>query len=99
MSSMTTAEFVDCQGLPPGSLLEVETRNRRYRIEYLGGTDIRISGHPELCPTPVPGQLRAGLIGRGQHLEFLLDDHRPVTTSRVLHLRVKRPAPTPSSVH
>jgi hypothetical protein len=94
---MTTAEIVDCKGLPPGSLLEVETRNRHYQIECLGGSAVRISGHPEICPTPVPGRvLDAGLIERGRHLQFLLDDHRPVTTSRVVKVRVQRPAESPS---
>jgi hypothetical protein len=49
---MISAEFIDCADLPPGSLLEVETKNRHYQIECLGGSAIRISGHPEYCPTP-----------------------------------------------
>ena len=98
---MTSAELVDCEGLPPGSLLEVETKNRQYRIECLGGIFIRISGHPEYCPTPVScqlqgssdkrGTLEPGLIGRGKYMRFLLDDRRPVTTSRVIRVRVQRP--------
>src|SRR5215471_693685 len=101
MTSTISAEFVDCQSLPPGSLLEVETKNRQYRIECLGGSAIRISGHPEFCPAPVAGVLRGssekggileeGLIGRGKYLQFLVDEHRPVTTSRVTRLRVRRP--------
>jgi hypothetical protein len=100
MSSIVSAEFVDCSNLPPGTLVDVETKNRQYHIEYLGGDSIRISGHPDYCPTPVPGKLQGaadkhgltepGLIGRGKYLQFLLEDHRPVTTSRVLHVRVKR---------
>jgi len=102
MSSMVSTEFVDCTSLPPGSLVDVETKNRHYRIECLGDTAIRISGHPELCPEPVNGRLRGsvekggiltepGLIGRGKYLQFFLDDRRPVTTSRVTRVRV-RPA-------
>lgn len=107
---MTTAECVDCQSLPPGSMLDVETRNRRYRIECLGGCRIRISGHPELCPTPVAGTLQGsadkaglvepGCISAGRYLHFLLND-RPVTTTRVMKVRVE-PAdvkPVSSSVH
>ncbi len=90
---MTSAELVDCNNLPPGSILTVETRNREYLIECLGGSAIRISGHPEYCPTPVAGELRTdGLIERGRHLRFLLEDRRPVTTSRVMRLRVQRPS-------
>jgi len=88
---MVTAELVDCAGLPPGSLLEVETRNRQYRIECLGGGNIRVSGHPEYCPDPVPGRiLQSGVIERGHHLHLLLEDRRPLTTSRVMHMRVQK---------
>lgn len=100
---MTSAEMVDCKGLPPGSLLEVETRNRHYRIECLGGLTVRISGHPEFCPTPVQGRvIESGLIERGKHFQFLLDDRRPITTSRVTRVRVQCPIVSSrqsSSVH
>lgn len=95
---MTTAEMIDCKGLPPGSLLEVETKNRQYHIECLGGSAIRISGHPEYCPEPVDGHVTDGLIERGRYLQFLLKDHRAVTTSRIVRLRVLRP-PQSTSVH
>jgi len=90
---MISTELVDCSQLPPGSVLDIETRNRHYTIECLGGSAIRISGHPDYCPTPVPGELRgpSGIIERGHHLRFLLDDSRPVTTSRVMRVRVQRP--------
>jgi len=110
---MTSVELVDCMSLPPGSLLDVETRNRHYRIECLGGGAIRISGHPEYCPSPVPARLQGstgkeglldpGLIGRGRHLQFLVDERRPVTTSRVVRLRVQQPGVVPpgrsSTIH
>jgi hypothetical protein len=96
-----------------GSLIELETKSRHYRIECLGGSAIRISGHPEYCPNPVParlygsvdkeGSFELGLIGRGRRLVFLLDEHRPVTTSRVLHVRVDQPkaiqSHSSSSIH
>jgi hypothetical protein len=106
--STISAEFVNYASLPPGSRVDVETRNRHYLIECLGGSSMRISGHPEYCPTPVNGELQGaadrhglvepGLIGRGKYLQFQLDDHRPITTSRVLRVRVKR-APSTPSVH
>jgi hypothetical protein len=40
--------------------------------------------------------LDAVIIQRGGHLQFLLDDHRPVTTTRVVRLRVKQPERTSS---
>ena len=96
---MTSAEFVDCTGLPAGSLLDVETKNRHHQIECLGGSAIRVCGHPEYCPTPVRGRvLDPGLIERGRHLHFLLEDRRPVTTSRVVRLRVQQPKPS-STIH
>ena len=96
---MTTAELVDFQHLPAGSCLDIETRNRRYQVECLGGLAIRISGHPELCPTPVAARmLETGVIERGKSLQFLLDERRPVTTSRIVKLRVER-ARTASSIH
>jgi hypothetical protein len=98
---MTSSEVIDCGSLARGCLIDVETQSRHYRIECLGGRAIRISGHPEYCPDPVPAQLQGsvdkegilelGLIGRGRRLMFLLDEHRPVTTSRVLSVRVDQP--------
>jgi hypothetical protein len=98
---MTSAELVDCKSLACGSLIDVETKSRHYQIECLGGNAIRISGHPEYCPDPVPAQLHGsvdkegilelGLIGRGMRLMFLLDEHHPVTTSRVLSVHVDQP--------
>jgi len=96
---MTSAELVDCASLPRGSLLYVQTKNRQYWIECLGGTAIRIAGHPEYCPTPAAGHiLESGLIERGKHLRFLLHDYRPVTTSRVVRVRIQRPKCS-SSIH
>jgi hypothetical protein len=99
---MTTAEFVDCKSLAPGSVVDVETKSRHYLIECLGGDEIRISGHPEYCPDPVPahlhgsidqeGVLEFGLIGRGKRLMFFLNERQPITTSRVLHVRVDQPS-------
>jgi hypothetical protein len=98
---MTSAELVDCKSLVRGSMIDVETKSRHYRIECLGGNAIRISGHPEYCPDPVPAQLHGsvnkegtfelGLIGRGMRLMFWLNENRPITTSRVLHVHVDQP--------
>src|SRR6516165_4261855 len=97
---MTSAELVDCNSLAPGSWIDVETKSRHYQIECLGNA-VRISGHREYCPNPVParlhgsldkeGGLEFGLIGRGMRFIFLLNDDRPVTTTRVLHVHVDRP--------
>ena len=98
---MASAELVDCNSLAPGSWIDVETKSRHYQIECLGNA-VRISGHPEYCPNPVParlhgsldqeGVLEFGLIGRGMRFMFLLNDDRPVTTTRVLRIHVDRSA-------
>ena len=56
---MTSTELIDLTSLGRGAVIDVETKNRHYKIECLGGNAIRISGHPEYCPVPVLGQ-RAG---------------------------------------
>ncbi|HEY1243041.1 MAG TPA: hypothetical protein VGF16_20905 [Bryobacteraceae bacterium] len=90
------AELLDYQHLEPGSILDVETRTRHYRIECLGGDSVRISGHPQYCPEPVParlegslnhGKLDSGLIECGARLLFVVEDRVPITTSKVLRVR------------
>jgi hypothetical protein len=107
---MRSTESVDCIGLPPGSLVVVKTENRIYRIECLGGSAVRISGHPEYCPTPVPGllqgstsegdSLQAGIIECGRRVRFLLDNQGPLITTKVMSVRVEyaTAAPMESSV-
>ena len=97
-----SVEMVDCESLKPGSLVDVETKTRHYRVECLGGQKIRISGHPEYCPEPVPawlqgsitkdGSLDFGMIERGNRMMFLIEENRPVTTSRIVRMRVDRTA-------
>jgi hypothetical protein len=98
---MMSSELVDCKKLERGSMIDVETKSRHYRIECLGGNSVRISGHPAYCPDPVPAELQGSLseegvvewdlIGRGMRLMFLLNKRHPVTTSRVLHVHVDEP--------
>jgi len=106
-SSEVLDKGVDLSSLRPGSLIDVETRSRHYRIECLGGDAIRISGHPEYCPNPVPahlqgaidkeGELEFGFIEPGMRMRFFLNN-RPVITSKVLHVHVDQPEPAqPSS--
>ena len=105
---MMTTQFFDCRKVGPGTMIEVETKNRHYHIECLGGNAIRISGHPEFCPTPVNVELQEsptngngferGLIGRGWHLKFLIGDSLPVRTSTVLSVRVQPSEINPSNL-
>ena len=108
---MTSAEVVDFASLTTGSVIDVETKSRHYRIECLGGNAVSISGHPEYCPEPVPARLQGsvdkqgvlefGVIGCGMRLRFLLKECQPITTTRVVGLHIDRPEPVvhPSSIH
>jgi hypothetical protein len=96
---MRSAELLDCRSLEPGSLIDVETMSRHYRIECLGGSTIRISGHPEFCPTPVVAQLQGsvtregtldeGMIERGMRLAFMIGEDFPMTTSKVVNVQLE----------
>jgi hypothetical protein len=100
-------QSVDLSRLRPGSLIDVETKSRHYNIECLGGNAIRISGHPDYCPNPVPAHLQGsvdkegvlnwGRIGPGMRLMFFLDGDRPVTTSRVIGIHVDKSNAAPPS--
>ena len=93
---LPSVELLDFNRLEPGSIVDVETKSRHYQIECLGGSSVRISGHPEYCPRPVAahlegsldreGHLDEGLIETGRRLVFLIGDCLPVTTSKVLHV-------------
>ena len=85
--------------LDTGSTIDLETKSRRYRIEYLEADRVRISGHPQWCPTPTLARLcgsrggsegfEANYIGCGMRLVFEpLDSRIPVTTSEItgIHL-------------
>ena len=102
---MTTSsevfDAIDLKRMSPGSLIDVETRNRHYQIECLGGNAMRISGHPDYCPTPVLAELQGsidregtvdlGQIKRGKHLLFMLGGHHPLTTSKILSVHADQP--------
>jgi len=91
-----SAEVLDCRSLKPGSVIDVETKNRHYQIECLGGDEVRISGHPQYCPCPVnahfegslnrDGLVEPGMIESGMRLLFVVEDRLPITTSKVLHV-------------
>ena len=92
---------VNLTSLPPGCLIDIETKSRHYRIECLGGDAVRISGHPEHCPHPVSAQLKGslnehgvlelGLIKRGMRIMFRLNEHLSITTSTVVSVHVDQP--------
>lgn len=87
--------------LDPGSVLEVETKHHRYRIECLRRDEVQISGHPTICPTPIVarllgslcngGPVEPGLVGSGMRLVFRVDEHVTVTTSEITRFQVHQP--------
>jgi hypothetical protein len=88
--------------LQPGSVIDVETKSRHYRIECMIGDQVKISGHPQLCPVPTPAQLtgsargsgtfKPGYVGCGMHLVFRRFNERiPVTTSEIVGIQVENP--------
>jgi len=88
--------------LAPGTILEVETQNRAYTIDYRGSGQALISGHPVFCPKPVlvnihgstwgGSMLKERFIGRGMRLEFQHPDYQPITTSVIVDVREKQAA-------
>lgn len=104
---LASDSLVNLNDLAAGSIIDVETKSRHYRIECLGGSSVRISGHPDYCPTPVAahvqgslsreGGLELGLIQLGSRLLIFLGGDRPVTTSRVLSIHVQPPPAQPKS--
>jgi hypothetical protein len=89
--------------LNPGAVIDLETRNRHYRIEYLNGDEVCISGCPSLLEdsikvqlqgsTPGRGELKPGFIGRGMRLVFSRpEDGLSVTTSEIVSIRLNVPS-------
>jgi hypothetical protein len=89
--------------LPVNSLLEVETRNRSYKLKIQRDGDAYISGHPEICPEPVlvhingsnwgGSMIKLDYVGRGMHLEFIHPDYQGVVvTSRIVDVRLLQQA-------
>jgi hypothetical protein len=93
---------VHLQEIPPGTVLEIETQNRAYTLEYQGSSQALISGHPVFCPEPVlvtihgstwgGSMIKTGFIGRGMHLEFTHPAYEPITTSMILQVRAAVPS-------
>ncbi|MFB3828611.1 MAG: hypothetical protein ACE15B_17715 [Bryobacteraceae bacterium] len=81
----------------PGAVLEIETQNRAYTLQYEGLDRAFISGHPVFCPQPIlvtihgstwgGSILKTGYIGRGMRLEFGPSRFRRITTSVIRDIR------------
>jgi hypothetical protein len=83
--------------LEPGIRLEFRTEHHCYSLTNIGKGRVRISGHPEFCPTPVEvtlcgsnwggSLLKSGYLGRGMRLEFRHPSRDLITTSRIVEIR------------
>ena len=91
---------VSLNELPLGAILDVQTANTLYQIENRGDGEVMISGHPEICPTPVlvsfhgstwgTPMLKVRFIGRDMRMEFFHPFKGIVRTSRVQDIRERR---------
>jgi hypothetical protein len=92
---------VSLDQLPTGALLEMETCNRFYELEYRGNGQALIAGHPQFCPEPVlvnvhgstwgRAMLKVHYIGRGMFLEFDHPEFGVIRTSQIQEIRELRP--------
>jgi hypothetical protein len=88
---------VSLDELPVGAVLDVQTANTLYRVENRGDGEVLISGHAEICPTPVQvvfygstwgtPMLKLRFIGREMRMEFFHPERGIVRTSRVREIR------------
>lgn len=89
---------IDVRSLPPGTELEVDTRNSRYRFVILdgSGSNALVQGGPyfrEEAKVRINGSLlegsllKSGWIGLGMRVE-ILDGSQRVATSRVRSITI-----------
>jgi hypothetical protein len=87
--------------LSPGTVLDIETHNHAYKVEYLGYGAAWISGHPDICPEPrlvnILGSSSGGatlttnFLGQGMQLEFQEPGSSEVTiTSPIEGIHVRQ---------
>ena len=91
--------------LPLGAMLEIETRNRFYKLENRGNGRVLLAGHPQFCPQPVlvkingstwgRAMIKMQFIGRGMFLEFGHPTFGIILTSRIQEVRELAKEPTP----
>jgi hypothetical protein len=82
------------EGLPPDTVLQIQTQHHSYTATLLGEGSALISGHPQYCPEPVQvviagstwggSMLKMRFIGRGMNLEFHHPGYStPIVTSPI----------------
>lgn len=91
---------VDLTTLPPGTIIEAQTRNTVYTLELGAGRRLRISGHERHCPLPVDvdslacidmnGWSRENCIVPEMRIEYRAGTAR-IQTSRVVSVSIRKP--------
>lgn len=89
------SDQVQLTELESGTVVEVATHTRTYRIECRKGGELFISGHPEFCPEPVSARIGSAgsqfipdLIGVGMRLEAQTANGVMFRTSPIADIRV-----------
>ena len=90
---------IELETLPPGTILEVKTKNHTYTVIPREGGFATFWGHPEYCPEPVTlqgvgatylsGLFREGYLAPEMRFSFPADGKR-VNTSRIVSIERKR---------
>lgn len=98
---MREKDRVRVDGVPVGTRISIQTKNREYLLETHGGLKAFLTGHPDHCPQPVavyvsgarrPGSFPdRGLIRTGVAVEFRDPARGIITTSRVRTMRIVSP--------
>jgi len=94
--------------LPPRTILQIHTQHHCYTAVFLGDNQALISGHPEICPQPVPvaiagstwggTMLKVRFVGRGMRLEFHHPGYRtPIVTSPIREINERQPRMNPGT--
>jgi len=99
MSSTTSlTEGIRLAELDPGSVVEVVTGSRCYRLASGADGEVLISGHPDLCPAPIAAQIGSisldrsthipGFVCLGMYMEVCCSNDVVFRTSAVVDIRV-----------
>jgi len=96
--SKSSAPAISMEDLPLGTMLEVETRNRKYEMKILAGDRVLISGHPKYCPEPVvvflcfaSASSDTRQLSEGTNLSYWHPHHGMIITSPVQQIRCAAP--------
>ena len=87
--------------LAAGTVVEIETQHRHYKLVKRADAHMDISGHPTFCPEPVDVEVEGsvkgrpaflhnpGFIGRGMYMVFKHPLFNLVTTSRIREIHTR----------